>query len=133
MSEETYYAGAYWGHRPESAQECAQRAETFFRLLAECDPGYTRWFEQANSLKRALQLQFDPTFDTFVRFFGKKKNQIFDDGFIFSAWTGHVNREHEGGVVMLSCGSAAEFVPNSVLLYLPRPTPGKDRVLTAPG
>jgi hypothetical protein len=131
MSEETYYAGAYWGCRPESAQECARRAETFFRLLAECDPGYARWFEKANSLERALQLQFEPTFDTFVRFFSRKKYQSGDDGFHFGAWTGHVERQ-QGGMVMLSCGSRAQGGPNSVLLYLPKVTPGKERVLTAP-
>jgi hypothetical protein len=131
MSEKSYYAGAYWGRRPESAQQCARRAETFFRLLAECDPGYARWFEQANSLKRALQLQFEPTFDTFVRFFGMKKNQILDNGFSFSAWTGHVEKQH-GGVVSLRCGSVANVAPNSVLLYLPKEAPGSEHVLTAP-
>ncbi len=58
---ESYLAGAYWGCRPESAGECARRAETFFRLLSECHPSYTRWYEQASSPKRALQLRFEPT------------------------------------------------------------------------
>lgn len=31
---ETYYAGAYWGTRQESAEECARRAAAFFNLLA---------------------------------------------------------------------------------------------------
>ncbi|MFY0572302.1 Imm52 family immunity protein [Archangium lansingense] len=59
---EPYYAGAYWGCRTESAEECARRAETFFRLLSAAHPDYTRWFEQANSTKRALQLPFEPSF-----------------------------------------------------------------------
>jgi hypothetical protein len=129
--DETYYAGAYWGCRPESAEQCARRAETFFHLLAASHPSYARWFEQANSTKRALQLQFEPTFDTFIRFFGKKKYQMFRNGFSFAAWTGHVEQD-QGGMVMLRCGGNAEAVPNSVLLYFPVEPPGKERLLTLP-
>jgi hypothetical protein len=128
---ETYYAGAYWGCRPESLQECARRAETFFRLLSGCHPDYARWYEKHNSIKRALQLQFEPTYDTFVRFFSKKKYQIWDDCFIFGAWTGHVE-EDRGGMVTLVCGSPAEGAPNNVLLYFPSEGPGTERLLTLP-
>lgn len=128
---ETYYAGAYWGCRPESAEVCARRAETFFQLLSRCHPSYARWFEQARSTKRALQLQFEPTFDTFVRFFGRKKYQAGRDGFSFGTWTGHVEQE-QGGMVLLSCGGYAEGAPNSALLYIPYEEPGKERLLTRP-
>jgi len=127
---ESYLAGAYWGCRPESAEECAQRAETFFRLLSECHPSYARWYEQARSPRRALQLQFDPTRDTFVRFFGKKKYQSEGDGFHFSAWTGHEEKD-QGGMLMLHCGSDAEVVPNSLRLYFPTEALGSERMLTA--
>jgi hypothetical protein len=127
---ESYYVGAYWGCRPESVEECAHRAETFFRLVSESHPTYGRWFEQANSTRRALQLQFEPTFDTFVRFFGQKRYQEGKDGFSFGAWTGHV--ENQGGMVLLSCGSLAEAVPNSAFLYFPSEPPGRDALLTSP-
>ncbi|MGZ3458667.1 MAG: Imm52 family immunity protein [Archangium sp.] len=39
---ESYAAGAYWGRRPEPVEECARRAATFFRLMAECHPSYAR-------------------------------------------------------------------------------------------
>jgi hypothetical protein len=127
---ETYYAAAYWGCRPESAQECARRAETFFRLLSDAHPDYTRWFEQANSTKRALQLQFEPSYDTFVRFFSKKKYQAGMDGFSFSAWTGHL--ENQGGMVLLGCGAYAETATNITILHLPSEPPGRDRLVTLP-
>jgi hypothetical protein len=129
---ERYHVGAYWACRPESAQQCARRAETFFRLLSACHPDYARWYEKSNSTQRALQLQFEPTFDTFVRFFGRRKYQLDEDGFIFGAWTGHVPVNREGGMVTLCCGSAAEAAPNNVLLYFPMEGPGLDRLLTLP-
>jgi hypothetical protein len=128
---ETYYAAAYWGCRPESAQECARRAETFFHLLSACHPDYSRWYEKSNSVNRALQLPFEPTYETFVRFFGKNKYQS-DDGFHFGAWTGHVPVNQAGGMVMVWCASLAEAVPNSSLLYFPSEGPGLDRLLTLP-
>ncbi|PTL84137.1 immunity 52 family protein [Vitiosangium sp. GDMCC 1.1324] len=127
--KETFYAGAYWPGRKESAEECARRAETFFRLLSHCDPIYARWFEQAGSLKKALQLQFEPTYETFLRFFKSKKYSEGAFGVSFSAWTGH-EENGRGGMVMLSCGSAVVPPPNSCRLYLPKVEPEAGRVLT---
>ena len=127
---DTYDAAVYWGCRVESAGECAQRAEVFFRLLSQCDPDYTRWFEQADSRKKALQLEFEPTAETFVRFFKKRGYQLGKVGFLISAWTGHQGRER-GGVVRLICGDDAVGSPNSCFLYLPYEQPGTERVLTA--
>ncbi|MGZ3456973.1 MAG: immunity 52 family protein [Archangium sp.] len=127
---ETYYAGVYWAGRKDPAGECARRAETFFRLLSRCDSIYTRWFEKADSRKKALQLQFEPTTETFVRFFKRRTYQEGRDGFMFGTWTGH--EEGHGGMVTFCCGSAAEFVPNNCLLYLPDEEPEVGRVLTTP-
>jgi hypothetical protein len=129
--KETFYIGGYWPARQESAEECARRAETFFRLLSLCDPIYARWFEQAGSLKKALQLQFEPTYDTFMRFFGRRTYREGWDGFRFSAWTGHKEDGH-GGMVTLRCGSAAKSIPNSCLLHLSHSGPAVERVLTVP-
>ncbi len=124
---ETFYAGVYWGGREDSAEACARRAETFFRLLSRCDSIYTRWFEQANSRKKALQLQFEPTAETFLRFFKQRKYQEGRDGFSLWVWTGH--EQGHGGLATLHCGSAAEFASNSCFLYLPKEEPEKERVL----
>jgi hypothetical protein len=128
---ERYGIKAYWGHRPESAEECARRAETFFRLLAECHPNYARWYEKNNSTRKSLQLGFEPTRETFVKFFGRKKYQSGKDGFHFGAWTGR-EAEDQGGMVMLSCGSKAEFSPNFLWLFLPEEALGQERMLRAP-
>ncbi len=129
--KEIFYAGVYWPARQESAEECARRAERFFRLLAQCDPIYAHWFEQANSLKKALQLQFEPTYETFLRFFKSRKYSEGSFGFSFSAWTGHKENGH-GGAVLLSCGSAVTPPPNSCILEFPYAGPEEQRVLTAP-
>jgi hypothetical protein len=128
---ESYSAGAYWGCRRESAEECARRAETFFHLLSECHPSYGQWYEQASSPKKALQLLFEPTLESFVRFFGMKRHQVLRDGFSFSAWTGHTE-QNQGGVVLLRCGSDAEVAPNRVRLSFPKESLGNERMLTAP-
>ncbi|HZI07858.1 MAG TPA: immunity 52 family protein [Archangium sp.] len=127
--KETYYAGAYWACRKESAEESARRAEAFFRHLSRCDSIYVRWFEQANSLRKALQLQFEPTSETFMRFFRKKAYQNGPDGFSFSAWTGHEEDGH-GGMMSLTCGSCSNFYSNVCLLYLPSAGPEEERVLS---
>ncbi|MFL5355236.1 immunity 52 family protein [Archangium sp.] len=128
--KETFYAGVYWPGRSESAEECARRAEHFIRLLSQCDPIYARWFEQANSLKKALQLQFEPSYETFLRFFKSRKYNEGKLGFYFSAWTGHAEYGH-GSVVSLRCGSAFGPTPNSCLVDLPYAGPEEQRVLTA--
>ncbi|WP_309891647.1 immunity 52 family protein [Archangium sp.] len=128
---ESYGIKAYWGRRPESAEECAQRAETFFRLLAECHPSYARWYEKNNSTRRALQLGFEPTRETFVGFFGREKYQSGNDGFHFGAWTGHEEQD-QGGMVMLRCGSKAEVSPNRLWLFFPEEALGHERMLSAP-
>jgi hypothetical protein len=129
--KDTYYAGVYWSCRRESAEQCAWRAETFFRLLSHCDPIYARWFEQADSFKKALQLQFEPTYETFVRFFRKRKYQNGPNEFSFAAWTGH-KEEGRGGMVSLTCGACSEFYSNVCLLYMPHEGPEKERVLMEP-
>ncbi|KFA87635.1 immunity 52 family protein [Archangium violaceum] len=128
---EIYKAGAYWGHRPESAEQCALRAATFFQLMAESHPSYARWYEQSNSGRKSPRLEFEPTLETFVRFFGQKGYRSGNDGFHFGAWTGHVEQD-QGGMVMFNCGSKAEFSPNCLNLFFPKEALGHERMLSAP-
>ncbi|HYO55341.1 immunity 52 family protein [Archangium sp.] len=124
-----YYTAVYWGCRVESAEECARRAETFFRLLSRCAPDYSCWFEQADSRKKALQLRFEPTAEMFVRFFKRRGYRLGKIGFTFGAWTGH-EEDERGGVVSFICGDDAMAAPNNCILYLPKEEPGTERVLT---
>ncbi|QRN96275.1 immunity 52 family protein [Archangium violaceum] len=128
---ETYAAGVYWPARAETAEQCARRAETFFRLLSRCDTSYTRWFEKAHSLEKALQLQFEPTYETFLRFFGEKKyrrGKTDKDGFNFGAWNG----DEEGSNIMLTCGTSSRYFPNTCILHLPSVDTEAGRILSAP-
>ena len=131
---ESYIARAYWGSRLESATECAQRAAVFFRMLTECHPSYTRWYEKVDSMKRARPLQFEPTRETFVRFFGMKKYRLWkaeDRDFTFGAWTGH-ERQDQGGAITLHCGGDCEAGVNRVFLEFPNEALGSERMITEP-
>jgi len=130
---ERYYAGVYWPARLESAEECARRSETFFRLLSRCDEIYARWFEQGDSVEEALQREFTPDYATFLRFYHLEENQLGKDGFSFGAWTGHAEGGR-GGMVSLACGDASGAYPNCCVLHLPRTDvePEGPRVVTAP-
>ncbi len=61
MRNEAYSATAFWSPLSESGEEGAGRAETFFRLLAECHPSLSRWYEEGRSAEEPLQLGFEPT------------------------------------------------------------------------
>jgi hypothetical protein len=128
---ETYGIKAYWAERPEPAEECARRAEMFFRLLSECHPDFARWYEKSSSARKALQLGFEPTRETFLRFFGREKYQSGNDGFWFGAWTGH-EAQDQGAMLMLGCGSKAEVAPNFLWLFLPEEAQGHEQLLSAP-
>ena len=130
---ERYYAGVYWPARRESAEQCARRSVTFFRLLAQCDEIYARWYEQGDSVEEALEREFTPDSATFLRFFQREENQLGGDGLSLGAWTGHVE-DGRGGMVNLTCGDASGAYPNCCLLYLPRPDvePEGARVVAAP-
>src|SRR5690349_11123931 len=52
--QESYYAGAYWGPRKETALECARRAELFFHMLARCDPSFAQWYRAGRGFPREL-------------------------------------------------------------------------------
>jgi hypothetical protein len=130
---DSYYAGVYWPARLESAEECARRTETFFRLLAHCDETFAHWYEQADSAEQALQRGFKPNYETFLRFYHREENQLGKDGFSFGAWTGHVE-DGRGGMVSLTCGDASGAYPNCCVLYLPWPEvePEGARMVVAP-
>src|SRR5437899_1563107 len=59
---ESYYIGAYWSARKESAEECALRLTHFLTCLAKCDSTFTRWFETGNSREESLKnrIALDP-------------------------------------------------------------------------
>ncbi len=127
--KETYYAGAYWLARSESAEACAYRAERFFQLLGRCDPAWNHWHQTAGSFEEARKRQLDTDAASFLKLFGQKKHRIFD-GFLFSLWAG--DNPRETSAVDVSCGSADVWLPSSCVLEPYDSGSIGERVLTAP-
>jgi immunity protein 52 of polymorphic toxin system len=126
---ETYYVGAYWLGRKESAESCARRAEEFFRILSRYDPTFTQWFEKAYSREEALKLRFEPDAETWLKMFAKEREGAVD---WFSSWVW--NGEDDGNIssASFSCGSASHRVPNTCVFRPPSKGPVAERVLHAP-
>jgi hypothetical protein len=129
---ETYYAGVYWSRREESAAACAQRAETYFRLLSLLDPAWGRWFGHADTLEEALQLRINPVSSTFEGFFAQREHQILNDGFMLSLWNGEA--DSGGTTTNFACGQGSEFASSNCCILDP-PTPALnangERIVTA--
>jgi hypothetical protein len=136
---ETYYAGAYWGPRQESAEQCARRAKLFFTAMAQCDDDFIRWYGPTLSRKQAPQaLQVEvPTLERMFEE-GRTRNDeggiIEDLGFHTSGdngmWPG--TRPREFVAFRVKCGSHAERLPNSCVLNLPSAGSAMDRTVRAP-
>lgn len=137
---ETYYAGAYWGARQESAEECAQRGQVFFQAMAVCDPFFGHWFRPPRSRKKASEpLSVDaPTLrDLFAQ--GSTRNDerriIKDLGFRILAdsgmWPSTPPREFAS--LSVKCGGYADSMgPNSCVLNLPSAGDAMEHVVRAP-
>jgi len=126
---ETYYAGAYWLARSESAEACARRAERFFHLLGRCDPAWNRWYQPASSFEEARKRQFTPNAASFLNLFAQEEHQS-DDGFRFRLWTG--DSQEETSSAGAACGSAGTLLPSNCVLKPFDEGPVGERVLTAP-
>jgi hypothetical protein len=125
---ETYYAGAYWLARPESAEACARRAESFFRLLGRCDAAWNRWHETAPSFAEASKHPVVTDAETFTRMFGRKRNRV-GDGFQFWLWAGETPEETTR--VDAGCGASTPHVISNCVLTPPQRGHVAERVLSA--
>jgi hypothetical protein len=128
--EDTYYAGAYWRGRHESAEACAQRAEALFRLLGRCVPEWNRWHEAADTFEEARQLQHATDAEAFGKLFARKQNRI-GDGFRFWLWAGE--NPDETTLVHGFCGSSTPWQTSVCVLNPPSEGAIAERVVTAPG
>lgn len=128
---ERYYAGVYWLNRQESAKECAQRAETYFRLLASRDPTWAHWFGKADTLEEALKLRIDPVAATFEALFAQKEYRLLADGYSLGLWNGE---QHPGATrTDFACGTSSRFLSNTCVLNPPTParSPHGERIVNA--
>lgn len=136
---ETYYVGAYWGPRRESAEECARRAQVFFQAMARYDPLFSHWFRPPRSRKQAsepLSLDVPTLRERFSQ--GRTRNDeggIIDDlGFRIFAdsgqWPGTPPREFSS--LTVKCGAYAESLFNACVLNLPSAGDAMEHVVRAP-
>lgn len=119
----SYYAGAYWSARPESAESCARRSATLIRTLEQCDSVLTGWFAEAETYEEMLQNPVTPDYEGFLRLarLAEKENQDSeDDGddLVVAVYTRHEDEE-QGGSVLISCGDTSGVITNRCLVGLP--------------
>ncbi|RYZ39358.1 MAG: hypothetical protein EOO71_20405 [Myxococcaceae bacterium] len=130
--EETYFAGAYWGARKESSEQCAQRAGALFSALPSLDPSFSPWFRQGRSRKDALKRPVEPTFAELEELIRKGKDRVVEElGFRFGVWNGAPD-DRDGISFNVTCGGYSERVSNVCVFNLPSKGPTADRVLKAP-
>jgi hypothetical protein len=117
MSEpgDTYYVGAYWLARQETAESCASRAAALFQRLAACEPCFARWFRKGYSLSQALKHPIDTQRDALLRRFlrpgGRRKDEC-----SLRVWNGET--AGAGASLAFSCGSPSAVPGNSCILSL---------------
>lgn len=133
---ETYYAGAYWGPRKESPEECAQRTAAFLLLMASSDPFLAQWYLPTRARKGSHKPPLvPPDVSTLTEAFRRGVNRegrgpaIEQLGFSIGLSNGGSSRAH--AFLTLFCGASSEAVSNFCLLSL-KPGPDADRVLAAP-
>ena len=137
-SPETYSAGAYWGPRKESPEECARRTAAFLRLLAPTDPFLAQWYKPSRSLQDARKHPLmPPDVPTLTELFrsgvNREKGGPVIESLGFSFWFSNGGSNYERASLRIYCGGYSKAGPNSCVLTLPTPGYGQnaDRVLTA--
>ena len=91
---------AIWGDEHKTVVECAERIHDFMLLLKEHNPQlFSEWYEQATSLKEALELKIEITQEYFYKQveknWDKKKSHL---GTRVALWTGNEEDGYSGEV-----------------------------------
>lgn len=129
MVSEPLYIGAYWGSRPESAEECASRMSSCLRSFAGRSPVLARWKPKGRSRSEALaamevpQSRLVEVFEGGVNRRDSDGSAIPELGYSWSAWNGDTKVPVS---VSVTCGAwtAAVGVSNFFVLDLPGPADG---------
>ncbi len=127
---ETYYAGAYWGARKESPEECGCRAEAMFAMLRTVAPDFARWLKQGRSRKEALKHSIETEHTTLTKMFRRGKDRVYEDlGFRLSGWNG--GDDYEASSFYITCGCYSERVSNVCAFDLPSAGPNNSHAQNA--
>ncbi|RKH24076.1 hypothetical protein D7Y13_26560 [Corallococcus praedator] len=134
---ETYSAGAYWGPRQESPEECARRAVTFLNLLAGCDPLLAQWNKIPKPRGRGRKTPLmPPDLATLTEAFRRGVNRepggppIEHLGLTVAAYNDGSGQDFAD--VSMHCGSyEQDSSANVCVLSLPSQGENAERILTA--
>ncbi|MFY2564086.1 immunity 52 family protein [Corallococcus terminator] len=133
---DSYFAGAYWGPRRESPEECAGRAAAFLNGLAEHDPLLAHWNKIPKPRGRGRKTPLmPPDLATLTEAFHRGVNRepggpdIERLGLTVGAYND--GSRHDYSSLSMCCGSCAEGLPNLCLLSLPSEGPNAERIFTA--
>jgi hypothetical protein len=134
---ESYYAGAYWGPRKESAEDCARRTAVLLNLLASCDPFLTNWYKPARSLKDSRKHPLMPPdvptlTELFRRGVNRERGGPAIDPLGFSLWFGNGGSGADSVDLRITCGDYSGANPNCCVMPLPKKGPNAERLVTAP-
>ena len=128
---ETYFAGAYWGPRRESPEECAHRTAAFLNLLASCDPFLSHWYKPAKSRADARKHPLMPPdvlslAELFRRGVNREKGGPVIEDLGFRVWI------HNGGAPTTTqgCVSSAGITAGPLPTPASCPSPVRGRMLS---
>ncbi|NPC69991.1 hypothetical protein HPP05_09575 [Corallococcus exiguus] len=137
LPPDSYSAGAYWGPRKESPEECARRAVTFLDSLAACAPLLAHWNKIPKPRGKGRKTPLTPpSLPALTEAFRRGVNRepggppIEDLGFRVGAYNDGTGQDFAS--VNMKCGSYAEFrIANSCVLSLPAKGANAERIFTA--
>ena len=132
--DETYYVGAYWASRKESAESCASRVERFLGALSRCDPSFAQWFRQGRTRQAALKHPFPTDVESVTAFFlrqSQKAGRLATQGWSADVWNGQ-SADEDSSALSLCCGATSPRLPNFCLLEPPLEGPTAERLLRPP-
>ncbi|MCP3161869.1 immunity 52 family protein [Myxococcus qinghaiensis] len=131
---ETYYAGAYWGPRQESAEECARRAVAFLEMLAACDPFLSHWNKIPKPRGRGRKTPLmPPELSTLTEAYRRGVNRepggppVESLGLTVSAYNDGTGQDR--ATLSMNCGSYANGMSNACVLSLPSEGENAERVI----
>ncbi|MBZ4408686.1 MULTISPECIES: immunity 52 family protein [unclassified Myxococcus] len=134
---EPCYAGAYWGPRRESHEDCARRTAHLLPLLAACDPFLAQWYKPTRSTRdRRAHPLMPPDEAVLSDLFRGGANRESGGPIIeelgYSFWFGNGGSGADSASLQIKCGDYAGANPNCCLMPLPRKGLNAERITTAP-
>ena len=130
---ESYYAGAYWGVRPETASECAEHALLFFEKLTRIDPSWQQWCRAGKRPRGAPPLKANVSDkQELEELFRRGRNRAnvrkeVDEelGFYITVWTPEKNYT----MVRIHGGVYTPFISNVCVITFPSEGASAERIL----